>query len=404
MRNVMCWLAVLALAGCDAGSIGTSHDPDDDGGPAADTSSGPAPRPEQCNGFDDDLDGLVDEGCPCQPGASQACYPGQPRKLLGICQQGTQKCEGSGEFATWGLCTGAVTPKTEVCENNVDEDCDGKDAPCGSTTPPPGAPVTHCDSFTFGKHARPVDIVWAIDQSGSMGGEIAMVRANMNAFASHIAKAKADYRVTLVASRYKDPDNHEICIPPPLAGSSCADGPRFRQINQHVDSHDALPRLMQHIGAIEAFMRPTSVRHFVVVTDDKAKKVNWLAFNTFLKARKGYADYVFHSIVGLKDEGCVADKGKDYIALSTATGGLMFHICKANWTTLFQKLGQVVSTATTKFKLTRTPKTGAKITVTYGGKATVAGKDWIYDAKINQIVLKGALPADGTKIKVCFET
>lgn len=399
-------LGALALLACDVGSIGAGDNPgttDQDGGAAAGDGGGaPVSKPEQCNGFDDDLDGEVDEGCPCQVGASQACYPGPPATITGICKKGTQQCAGTAEFARWGKCQGAVTPQAEVCGDTIDQDCNGQDKPCSNNKPPPALPNTHCESFTFGKSARPVDIVWAIDQSGSMGGEIAMVRSNMNAFAGSISKAKADYRVTLVASRYSDPDNNQICIPQPLAGPGCANGQRFKQIDQHVDSHDALMRLMQHIGAIEAFMRPTSVRHFVVVTDDKAKGANWATFHAFLKARQGYGDYVFHSIVGLKDEGCVADEGKDYVALSLATGGLKYHICNANWSALFSKLGQVVATATTKFKLTKKPKSGT-VSVTYNGKTAVPGQDWIHDPTINQIVLKGSLPADGTAIKVCYQ-
>lgn len=402
----MCWsLAILILTACDVGSIGTADDPGaahDGGTVQSDDAAGPVSKPEQCNGFDDDLDGEVDEGCPCQTGQSQACYPAPPTQVSGICKKGSQQCAGSAEFAGWGQCQGAVTPQAEICGDGLDQDCDGQDLPCSNNQPPPPLPNTRCESFTFGKSARPVDIVWAIDQSGSMGGEIAMVRNNMNAFAGYISKAKADYRVTLVASRYADSDNNQICIPTPLAGPNCADAPRFKQINQHVDSHDALARLMQHIGAIEGFMRPTSVRHFVVVTDDKAKQINWVAFHAFLKSRPGYGDYVFHSIVGLKDEGCVADEGKDYVALSLATGGLKYHICNANWSALFQKLGQVVATATTKFKLNQKPKAGT-VTVTYNGKAAIPGKDWIHDPVINQVVLKGSLPADGTAIKVCYQ-
>ncbi len=31
-----------------------------------------------CNGLDDDCDGSIDEGCPCQPGAVQPCFTGAP--------------------------------------------------------------------------------------------------------------------------------------------------------------------------------------------------------------------------------------------------------------------------------------------------------------------------------------
>jgi hypothetical protein len=101
------------------------------------------PNGQYGNGFDDDCDGLVDEGCPCPPGvlpggtekcwlvpASQADSTGQ---AVGWCRTnslGTEACitTGSGEFTknVWsGECRGAQPPyANDVCANG-DFDCDG---------------------------------------------------------------------------------------------------------------------------------------------------------------------------------------------------------------------------------------------------------------------------------------
>ena len=89
------------------------------------------------NGFDDDQNGQVDEGCACSPGEAQDCYGGNPLQAgVGACGWGTQTCEtsGSGEFETnsWSMCTGFVEPTVESC-NGLDDDCDGTvddEAPC----------------------------------------------------------------------------------------------------------------------------------------------------------------------------------------------------------------------------------------------------------------------------------
>jgi hypothetical protein len=63
----------------------------------------------------------------CQPGATQACYPGKPGEAgVGACKQGTQKCVQSGEFGTWGPCEGAVVAVAEICGDKIDNDCNGK--------------------------------------------------------------------------------------------------------------------------------------------------------------------------------------------------------------------------------------------------------------------------------------
>lgn len=385
--------------GCQGGMMGSGPKGNDDGGvpwpdgyvAGSDGQPDPVTTPEICNnGLDDDQDGDVDENCACKAGATQACFPGtSAQQGKGICKPGTQTCSGTGEFQLWGECKGAVKPRPEICGDNIDQDCDGKDDPC------PGKGT--CETFTFGVHSRPVDIIWAIDQSGSMTGEIAMVRQNMNAFASFISKQKVDYHVILVAMRT---GSMGVCIPQPLAGAGCANGARFKQLDAYVGSHNALSQTMAQIGGIEAFTRTGSLRHFVVVTDDESS-IKWTQFHAFLQARTGYKDYIYHSIVGLVDKGCVADDGQQYIALSNQTKGLKFHICNANWQQLFNQLAQSVITATTMFKLSKTPKQGT-IKVTFDGFAMQEGVHYKYDATVNQIVILKQ-PKDGTKIKVCYE-
>lgn len=67
-------------------------------------------------------------GCACAPASPpRACYPGDPTtRNVGVCRDGTQSCDGNGEFGTYGACTGAVTPGTENCTNGLDDNCDGR--------------------------------------------------------------------------------------------------------------------------------------------------------------------------------------------------------------------------------------------------------------------------------------
>jgi hypothetical protein len=74
----------------------------------------------------------------CQPGSSQACYPGPPRtEGVGICKAGVERCrpDGSG----FGPCEGAVLPQRESCGTEADDDCDGTaDDPDASCVCTPG--------------------------------------------------------------------------------------------------------------------------------------------------------------------------------------------------------------------------------------------------------------------------
>lgn len=81
---------------------------------------------ELCNGYDDNCSGEVDEGCDCEPGATQTCFSGPAgAEGVGLCQAGTQTCEGAAEFRHFGPCEGEILPSLEICDGE-DNDCDGE--------------------------------------------------------------------------------------------------------------------------------------------------------------------------------------------------------------------------------------------------------------------------------------
>ncbi|MCB9640230.1 MAG: hypothetical protein H6728_05560 [Myxococcales bacterium] len=95
------------------------------------------PAPEEldpCDGKDNDCDGKIDNRSDKKDlPLTRPCYPGLPGCVLnqektlylceGLCQSGVQRCvDGRWETA----CEGATLPQKEVCDDNQDNDCDGK--------------------------------------------------------------------------------------------------------------------------------------------------------------------------------------------------------------------------------------------------------------------------------------
>lgn len=143
---------IVALAACSAnlgptwvGPGGGGRAGADDPGDGEPGSPEPQATVEECNGYDDDLDGIVDDGCGCDEGQTQACWAGVPgQEELGTCAPGIQECDTSvPEFPEWGPCRGTVPPGSDLCDDGIDQDCDGQDRSCDA--PDDGAPVDPAD-------------------------------------------------------------------------------------------------------------------------------------------------------------------------------------------------------------------------------------------------------------------
>lgn len=132
---------------------------------------------------------------------------------------------------------------------------------------------------------KAVDIIFVIDNSGSMGDEIEAVRENINDnFARIIADSGVDYRVFML-SRFGT-DGTTICVDPPLASEGCeagiwgAESDVLFHYDVEIQSNDAFCRILETFDRPDpyqlapagwgALLRPDAQKIFVVITDDSA--------------------------------------------------------------------------------------------------------------------------------------
>jgi hypothetical protein len=345
-----------------------------------------APVEEACRDqIDNDCDGIVDEGAcveVCDPGTSRVCYGGDPaQEGVGICAPGTQVCDVE---RRWGDCSGWVGPQQEVCDDGLDNDCDGvEDRDCYEDQP--GLEETFVVSEVTER--QPVDFVMVIDNSGSMDDTVSQVEANLGNFAQRMVSSGIDYRFILVAEKGTDPDEPDVCVPPPMGGAGCSDSLRFTHVNQVIDSHNAfeqLLRCLQGCGNGGGYrysdkLRPNALKQIIVVTDDESN-LPWFEFAPDYRQRVG--DFILNGVVGLRGGGCVAEVGNQYIFGAEETGGELLHICDNDWGQVIDVLFEAtISRLTTVFELSREPIPGSvRIFVQAPGLPEIElNNGWTYD-------------------------
>jgi hypothetical protein len=129
------------------------------------------PAANRCDGVDRGCTGDATRGCVCTEGQRRACYDGPAgTEGVGLCRPGMQTCvRGEGDATAWGACGGATVPRTEVCNNGFDDNCNGMVdegcAPCfaASTTPWQSHRVMGpiCFGRTFSTHGDPAMYAFA---------------------------------------------------------------------------------------------------------------------------------------------------------------------------------------------------------------------------------------------------
>jgi len=308
---------------------------------------------------------------------------------------------------------------------------DGNDATCAATVAQTAKPK--------------VDIIFVIDNSGSMDGEMAQIRDNVNAFVGKIGGSGLDYQVLFIVNKTKSNAN-KICVPEPLAKPGCVDNPPlFHHIDQDVQSNNSLKLILSTYDstnpaiAWNKYLRADAFKVFVGVSDDGDTDQDDVSFDSQLIAKTGgqfgtaaKRNYVYHAICAWKvgttapsTEQCsTADgNGLQYQKLALLTGGIIDSVCKTDYSGVLDNIGKGIvdrlacelgyptaqAADPTKLEVRLTPPGGAAKTltqVTDASKCDANPDGWYYDDpnKPAKIILckstcDAANAAQGSKIE-----
>ncbi len=244
------------------------------------------------------------------------------------------------------------------------------------------------------REALPVDIIWVVDNSASMQPAVAEVQAGLNAFANLVGTKGLDYKVVMLSLRGSAPTVisgqtlYPVCIPPPLGGADCGNGPRFFHASLNVLSTQILEQVLGTLDQTTGYaapatrgsvpwaqeLRPDATKSIVVATDDNSRFPG-RSFEMFPGGPSPYTSglvlpvgilhptrvnawkgYIFHGIYGwgstlddsirctYPDNSKPSTSGSEYSALVTKTGGVRAQICdgSAAWGPFFDSVATAV--------------------------------------------------------------
>ena len=198
-----------------------------------------------------------------------------------------------------------------------------------------------------------IDMVWVVDNSGSMSQEAAHVRNNVLAFAT---AAEKEARLKMALISLISNKGYGTYLPDSLKAAGGL------EINATVSSHNALVMLGAALcvdpnmpfcaeykvsnaqGKLNGFFRDGAKKLFVIVTDDESQ-ISSSTFLQFLNDKYPNERARIFGFVGLGAgvSPCQAKTGQQYVNLSSESAGAVYNICSEDWTSHFSELTQAVS-------------------------------------------------------------
>ena len=292
-----------------------------------------------------------------------------------------------------------------------------------------------------------VDILFVIDNSGSMSEEQASLTANFRSFIQFADAQALDYRIGVVSTdAFRCPLPGAPERPSNFAQGSCgyfADGNPFeRNADWRLIRPDTQPDAQTAFEVVAAqgttgsgtelgleaafralsaplitgwnagFLRPNAYLALVFVSDEEDQSNNSIAFYTnFFLAIKGFRNtnlFSASAIVGDPDDECgpLSDPGLRYIDVAERTGGVVERICTPDWARSLQNLGLSVFGYKRTFFLRNQPAAGT-VRVSIDG-VDVPGSNgqsvWSYDPNANSVTFSPlTVPEPGSEIVVTYQ-
>lgn len=252
---------------------------------------------------------------------------------------------------------------------------------------------------------KPVDILFALDKSGSMSDDVASVGANMQTFLTALAGADADYQVAAIVQ-----DSGCVFGSTP-AITSDMDSTHALSVWDTMVSGPAGMNTERGLSLIEAattascnagLVRDDATLAVVLVSDEPEQSVS--PYTSYIAGFQGLKDdpddVVIHAVGGDYPNGCGSAFPYTGAYESTvATGGLFLSICASDWGSNLEQLAEASLVIRDDFPLSEQP-VPETVEVFING---IPAWGWTYEAADNTVLFSAdAAPEAGADIRIDY--
>lgn len=301
----------------------------------------------------------------------------------------------------------------------------------GEPNPPDIETPSHSDRIVQTTVAA-VDVLWVIDNSCSMSQEQVLLADNFDGFMTYFLESGLDYHIGAVSTDmassaqqgrlqpggtpsalYIDPETSD---PLGVFGDMVLMGTQGATTEQGRDAvYAALEPPDGPGGANAGFYRDDAGLAVIVISDedDQSNDLSVSEFVDWAVNLKSDPEMVsFSSIVATEsdvvDTSCpVGGQGTNYLALTTALGGVEWSICDEDWNQALQQLGIQAAGLQREFFLTHIPvEDTIEVTVEFEGEPVTppeGGFDFTYDRSRNSVTFTEFVPEPLSEVFIDYE-
>jgi hypothetical protein len=268
--------------------------------------------------------------------------------------------------------------------------------------------VEHWYTHSWVQESVPImDVLWVIDNSGSMGVFQSSLASNVSDFLSVFTNLQVDYKMAVISTDWWVPQNIFTPTTPNVAQQLAAQlsiGIYGSGNEQGLQMAKLSLSNANATGVGSNFFRTDSTLIVIWVSDEQDHSGYWGTFANFFEHLKPQGAFLPFAIVGDPPTGCSrsgqhAEYGAGYTELVNYFNGITYSICSTDWGVQLQNMaGNAVGRR--MFILEEADPIVDTIVVTINGQVT---NEWVYSESDNAFIFNdGYIPHEGQTISVNY--